>query len=715
MKHSSLFSAQWHRVRDVSPTIASDVEVTRHIYRGRVSYLLHRRSTTVSHRLDAISYELIDKLDGETTVGQLWEQAVAQRDQEAPTQDELIALFHELYAAELIVLNRRVAAERMYERRQKLRANQLRQKFLNPLYVRFALHDPDSWLDQLDGVTRWLFSRYSAILWLLLIGFAALGMITHSNALVAAIVSADVFSSRNAVMFMLIYPPMKLVHELAHALAVKRRGGSVHETGIALMVLLPLPYVDASASSLFPNKYDRMLVSSAGILIELAFAAIGLLLWIYSTGLVQEVGLLMFLIGGVSTLLLNGNPLLKFDGYYFLADWIEIPNLADRGRKALNNSFRRLVSGDVRPGERGESLSEKIWLWGYGISSSVYRTLLLLSIAWMLSDRWFFIGVLLAAFAIFAAVIQPVWRALLALVRDPVYRSFRAATMTLMIPLLILGGAFMLPVPHSSVTQGVVWLPDAALVRASSACEIKESYIQPGADVKIGEELFLCNDPAARTHYQELQAKVDELLVKRAGMITRDPLARGAIDVEIKASEAALEDASRRLQETRKIAKIAGRFDVVGTAALPGRSVNRGDIVAYVVPNTGRTIRVALDEKLVQHADNALDHIEIRVPGVQGSASVHKTTVVRRTPKASKRVATPALSSTGGGSHLADPEGDGSLLLTPVFDYELEWPESAGEMPVGAHVGVRFVYTSKPVIERLSAQVNQVIGKGVEL
>jgi len=296
MKHSSLFSAQWHRVRDVSPTIASDVEVTRHIYRGRVSYLLHRRSTTVSHRLDAISYELIDKLDGETTVGQLWEQAVAQRDQEAPTQDELIALFHELYAAELIVLNRRVAAERMYERRQKLRANQLRQKFLNPLYVRFALHDPDSWLDQLDGVTRWLFSRYSAILWLLLIGFAALGMITHSNALVAAIVSADVFSSRNAVMFMLIYPPMKLVHELAHALAVKRRGGSVHETGIALMVLLPLPYVDASASSLFPNKYDRMLVSSAGILIELAFAAIGLLLWIYSTGLVQEVALNLMVI-----------------------------------------------------------------------------------------------------------------------------------------------------------------------------------------------------------------------------------------------------------------------------------------------------------------------------------------------------------------------------------------------------------------------------------
>jgi len=715
MKHSSLFSAQWHRVRDVSPSMASDVEVTRHIYRGRVSYLLHRRSTTVSHRLDAISYELIDKLDGQTTVGQLWEQAVTQRDQDAPTQDELIALFHELYSAELIVLNKRIAAERMYERRQKLRSNQLRQKFMNPLYMRFALHDPDSWLDRWVGVAQIVFSRYAAILWCLLVGYAGLGMITHSDSLIAAIVSADVFSSRNALMFVLIYPMIKLVHELAHALAVKRRGGRVHETGLALMVLLPLPYVDASSSTLFPNKYDRMLVSSAGILVELAFAALGFILWMYSDGLVQEMGLLMFLIGGVSTLLLNGNPLLKFDGYYFLADWLEIPNLAGRGRKALNSTFRRIVSGDVTPGERGETFSEKMWLWSYGLSSSIYRTLLLLSIAWMLSDRWYFIGVLLAVFAIFAALVQPIWRGLLALVRDPVYRTFRAASVTLMIPLLILSMIFMLPLPHSSVTQGVVWLPDEALVRASSACEIKESYIRPGVDVQIGEELFLCNDPAAKTHYQELQAKVDELLVKRAGMITRDPLARGAIDVEIEASEAALEDASRRLQEARKIAKLAGRFDVVGTSALPGRSVNRGDIVAYVVPSAGRTIRVALDEKLVQHADNALDHIEVRVLGVQGSATVHKTTVVRRTPKASKRVATAALSSAGGGSHLADPSGDGSLLLTPVFDYELEWPESADAMPVGAHVGVRFVYSSSPVIDRISTQFSQMMGKGVNL
>jgi len=714
MNTDSLFSSQWHRVRDVSPKLAPDVDVARHVYRGRVSYLLNRRSTTSSHRLDVVGFELVDRLDGSTSIGQLWELAVVERGDNAPTQDELISLFYELWAAELIVIDKRVPAERQFERRQIHRSNQLRQKFLNPLYVRFALHDPDSWLNKLIPVSKCIFSKRVGLLWLLLLVWAVATAITHSSQLASDIRNMDLLSARNALLFALIYPPMKLIHELAHGLAVKRSGGFVHETGIALMVMLPLPYVDASASSLFPNKYDRMIVSSAGILVELAFAALGLLLWSSSHGTLQDVGLMMFLIGGISTLLLNGNPLLKFDGYYLLADLIEIPNLAERSKQALKSITRSLVTGSEYPTERGEGRRERCWLLSYGVLASIYRTLLLLSIAWMLSDRWFFIGVVLAAVAVMIAVIYPVVRIVTAFLKDPVYRSPRALGIIGLTPVILLAVGFFIPVPHSSFTQGVVWLPDDAVIRASNECEIIESYKQPGVPVSEGDTLFICDDPIAKTRQQELQARVDELEVKRAGAITRDPLARSALDAEIKASEVALSDAQFRVNETIQVAKANGRFDIVGTSALAGRSVNRGEIVGYIIPTSGRTVRVALPERLIGRVDEDLERVEVRIPGSNGSAKIYHANVIQRTPKATRTVASAALSTYGGGSHEADPRGDGRLLIDPVFDFELDWPEEEGSMPIGAHVGVRFVYTSSPLARRLQDSILTVF-EGVEI
>ena len=39
----------------------------------------------------------------------------------------------------------------------------------------------------------------------------------------------------------------------------------------------------------------------------------------------------------VSTVVFNANPLMRYDGYYVLADWLEIPNLRDRSNRFLNN------------------------------------------------------------------------------------------------------------------------------------------------------------------------------------------------------------------------------------------------------------------------------------------------------------------------------------------------------------------------------------------
>ncbi len=713
MSEISLFSAHWHRVKEVRPRLAGDVTVSRHVYRGRSAFLLHRRATSACHRLDVASFELVDRLDGETSVGQLWERALVERDDQAPTQDEWIALLAELYAAELIVVDQRVAEEKLFERRQKHRVTRRRQRYLNPLYLRFALHNPDKWLTKLEPLAGWVFSRSAALIWLLLIVAATATALSQFDQLWSALNSSALFNAQNALMFLLIYLPIKLLHEFAHALAIKRAGGHVHETGIAIMVLIPLPYVDARASALFTNKYDRMLVSVAGILLELACAAAGLLLWAHAEGSLQAIGLMMFLVGGVSTLLLNGNPLLKFDGYYLLADWIEIPNLATRARRAVLSRLRSFVSGAPLQINGVEDRAERLWLLGYGVLSSVYRTVLMLSIAWMLSDRWPLLGAALALFIVLVTLLLPAFRTMSALIKDPVYRCGRTVLLAGALPMLLLAVGYWLPIPRADVVPGVVWIPDDAVLRVSSDCDVSKVFTRPGEPVSAGDTLFLCDDHQAQARLQELVARVDELHVRRAAELARDPLVLETLEAELRASEAALADAQERIDAQLLQAKLDGRFNVVETSLLHGRSLERGEIVGYVVPPLTRTVRIAIDERSVTRFDNDLNTVQVRFTGAGGQSRVFDTQVIKRTPKATRVVANAALSSYGGGMHAAHPDGDGRLLKDAVFDVELAWPELASPAMVGSHIGVRLVYTPAPLFAQLGTTLRHAFNRQI--
>ncbi len=142
-------------------------------------------------------------------------------------------------------------------------------------------------------------------------------------------VTDRVLATENVALIMCVYPIVKSLHELGHAYATKVWGGEVHEVGVMLLVFIPVLYVDASASAAFRQKHRRIVVGAAGIMVEMALAAIALIVWIYAApGLGRTVAFNVILIGGVSTLLFNGNPLLRFDGYYIFSDLIEIPNLA---------------------------------------------------------------------------------------------------------------------------------------------------------------------------------------------------------------------------------------------------------------------------------------------------------------------------------------------------------------------------------------------------
>ena len=139
----------------------------------------------------------------------------------------------------------------------------------------------------------------------------------------------------------------KICHEMGHGLMCKRFGGIVPEVGIMMLVLFPVPFVDATSSWNFPPNGVGYWWGGAGMIFELALAGIAAMIWLYAEpeSLTRQLSYNMVFMASVSTILFNANPLLKFDGYYMLSDILEIPNLYDRSKKHLQWLVQRYAYG----------------------------------------------------------------------------------------------------------------------------------------------------------------------------------------------------------------------------------------------------------------------------------------------------------------------------------------------------------------------------------
>ena len=205
---------------------------------------------------------------------------------------------------------------------------------------------------------------------------------------------------------------MKCVHEIAHGLAIRKWHGVVGNAGITLLVLVPVPFVDASAANAFERR-QRIVVSAAGVMTELLIAAAAFWYGWRSPGTAARPRLTTFFIGAISSLLFNGNPLLRFDGYYVLADLIDLPNLASRSQRWWHARIGRHLFGasipllDTAPGEAK-------WLALYAPGSWCFQALIGYRIAGWLGGISPLLGVAVALLLIVTLAVLPLKRAIAA-------------------------------------------------------------------------------------------------------------------------------------------------------------------------------------------------------------------------------------------------------------------------------------------------------------
>lgn len=313
-------STSWYRVGALTPRLRGHVRVTRQVSQGQVWYVLSDELSGQNHRLTRAAYEIVGRMNGRRALDDLWAEVLVRLNEETPSQDEVIQLLGQLHAADVLQCDLPPDVAEAMERARKRGRSKLLQPILNPLSIKLPLGNPDRVLARLAPLAAPLFAPFAALVWIIAVGSGLVLAAMHWGELTENW-SDRVLAADNLVLMAAIYILVKGLHELGHGLATKRFGGTVPEWGVMLLVLYPVPYVDASAAAAFASKGARVLVSLAGILVELFLAALALFVWIsVEPGLVRSAAFNVMLIAGISTLLVNGNPLLRFDAYYALSE-----------------------------------------------------------------------------------------------------------------------------------------------------------------------------------------------------------------------------------------------------------------------------------------------------------------------------------------------------------------------------------------------------------
>ena len=703
-----LISPHWYRVAKLKPRLHDQVEVHRHDYRGLIWYLLENTTSGRSHRFNPAAYQFIGMMDGELSVEEIYERICDKLDEYAPGQEEIIDLMGKLYQADLLKSGATADTEELFERKAQQRTNKLKQRFANPVALRFPLWDPEDFLDRHFGKVRWLFNKWIGAAWILLMIYTGLVAAQHWSQIDHHF-AINALSPYNLLLLFLLYPPIKFVHELGHAFSAKLEGGEVHEMGINFLLFMPVPYVNVSTATHFRSRYKRILVSAAGIMVESFLAALGLLLFLAAQpGLLQNIGFNIFLIGGISSLFFNGNPLLKYDGYYVLADALGIPNLFQRSSQYWQYLFQRYLFGLRDAVSPVNAPGEAPWFVGYSLLSLAYRLGILWFILAVVTEKFFYAGLLLAIWLIGLQILRPLYKALRFLLTSPVLHKNRGRALVSSFGLTALLVAIFgfVPIPAYTLSEGIVWQPDETRLRVAHDGFVGALKVENNQQVSVGMPLLSLHDPFLRSEARIARARVKELKSRYRASRANSHIEAAIVREELQVAESELQFILEKAAAMSVDAFKDGKLMLLEADDLPGRFLRKGDLLGYILDDEKPTVRMAVSQDHIGQLRQHVADIRIRFANQPGREFGAK--ILRQAPEATNRLPSAALATTGGGRFIVMPGKEDELVTNEkVFLVDLKPQFEGHEIPLGTRAWVRIDHGSEALASQWYRRLRQ--------
>jgi len=692
------FSDRWYRVSDLAPRLRSGLKTERQRIGGRPFYVISDPLTGRAHRVDPAGALFLRLLGTRSTVADAWSELLDRLGADAPSQEDVVDLLAALHHADLLDSHEAPDLAELAERRGKQDRALMRQNLMGPMSFRIPLFDPDALIRATLPLVRPLISVGGFLAWLALLALAGFGALADWQALSTAFAD-KIWTISNFAIIAVTYVLMKVLHEFGHGWTARRFGTPVSEFGVMFLVFMPVPYVDASASAALASRWQRAAVALAGIVVETSLAALAFLAWRdMEPGPLRAALYNVMLIGGISTLFINGNPLLKFDGYFVLSDVIGIPNLAQRATRWWGEVTQARLFGAEGVRRSPATRYERVVFAIYAPLAFAYRVVLSITIALLVSSMLFILGVLLAIWSLTLSLGRPVARALWHLFTAPVLRPVRGRALAITggAAVLVLGLLFLWPTPDVTRATGIVWMPPDAAVRAEEPGRIAKVLADAGAKVSEGAPLVALENPLAETRLKALRWRVEELRRSVRAYEIDEPSAAVIARLELEGAQRDLARENQKRAATTLRAGIAGRFQPVRPVGdLPGRHLKSGDMVGHVLPQNARTVRLVVTQADIDAVERGVETVEIVLPGTGGKAL--PGTLPRPVEAGAFRLPSPALGLGAGGSIPTDPaDREGQRSLTRLFQYETDLPPEVTP-PFGQRVHLRLKHAARPL------------------
>ena len=621
------FHEAWYRVADLHPRLSSGVQVYRQHFRGQMWYVLENPSNNQYSRISDEAYRFIGMLDGRRTASEVWRICNEQLADRAPTQGEVIQLLGQLYSVNLLHADLPPDSESLFNRYRKRVGREVRGQLMNLLFIRIPLLDPDNFLERWVSVFGRLFNWFGLVLWSILMASGLYFVVGNIRELFRQ--SSDVLDPDNLILLYLSFVLIKIFHEFSHAFACKkfgglnRSGGQVHTMGVMFLVFFPLPYVDASSAWAFRSRWHRAVVGMAGVMAELSAAAIAAIIWSNtSTGTLHIIAYNVIFVASVSTILFNGNPLLRFDAYYVLSDLLEIPNLGQRSRNYLYYLVKRYCWGLKKAHNPAYTFGERVWFVFYGIASVAFRVYICIRILLFLNDRLpeeLFILVPLFAFsAIVAWVFVPIGKFLqfLATGAELTRKRARAVGLTFGTFCLIVACIGLIRLPDYWRVEGVVEPVGLAIVHAESDGFVVD-FLPSESKVSSGGPLLIrAVNPELEAEKKSSVAERRSLEVQRRIAEVQEIAAAQILDEQLEALDEKIARLEFELASLNLDPPLSGTWVAPDIEHSKGVYLRRGQSIGFVASLDDVIIRATAGQKIAAMlVEQASEQVEIRVKG----------------------------------------------------------------------------------------------------
>jgi len=706
------FSESWYRVADLRPSLRSTVQVHRQHFRGQMWHVLQDPASNQFFRLNSPAYTFVAMLNGRQTVAEVWRACNEELGDEAPTQGEAIQLLGQLYTSNLLQAEMPPDSEGLLKRYRKRRVREIQGYVTNLLFIRIPLIDPDHFLERWVGVFGRVFTWYGLAVWLMLVGAGLFFVAGRASDLAGK--SLEIFDPGNLPWLYVALVIVKVFHEFGHAFACKTlgrrtgRGGEIHVMGVMFLVFMPLPYVDASSAWAFRSKWHRLLVGAGGMLVELAIAAVAAIIWANTSegAAVHAICYNVMFLASVSTVLFNGNPLLRYDAYYILSDLLEIPNLAQRSRQYIYYLVRRYAWSVRRAVSPAHSWGERVWFVIYGVASTLYRVFIFAVILLFLTNRlpeaFAIVAVVFGLVAAFTWLCVPVGKFIryLATSNELDRVRPRAVVGTLCVAVAILVAVGFVPAADRIRVEGIVEPIEMEFVHADEDGFI-QSFLPSGSMVQPGSQTLV------RMRNRDMEVELERLEVSLKELHRRktiagdpnspEPAAVQVLDKYIAHAEAEIQRLKGRLAKLKVRAPLAGRWVAPDIDKKRGAYVRKGDRLGLVYSPDRLMIRTVVGQDDKRLIDSAEPDVQMRVRGCPDVAFDGQ--IMETMPAGRRRLPSAALGYSAGGPIPIDPKDPKGVAAAERFFEVLVAPdeESGVRLFPEQRVVARFTLPDEPL------------------